>query len=86
MNNISQEEYVKAYMESYQHFMRKLFGQLAQGKTRVNVNCADNKVFEADVTGYSEEYMTINVRFVSDDLTKPGVVYERPAWGIWNRS
>lgn len=46
------------------------------------VECADNKCFPADVIGYSEEYMTIDVRFHADNLQKPGRCEEkRPSFG-----
>ena len=59
-------------MEDFKVFLINLFKQLSTGDFTVNVDCADDKQFSADVIGYSEEYMTIEVRFHSDELTKPG--------------
>jgi hypothetical protein len=59
-------------MEDFKKFLIKLFTQLATGNSTVNVKCANDEVFAADVIGYSEEYMTIEVMFHSDSLQKPG--------------
>ena len=56
----------------FKDFLIKLFTQMSTGNFTVKVECAENKSFDADVIGYSEEYMTIKVRFHSDKLTKPG--------------
>lgn len=61
----------------FKEFLIKLFTQMGKGNFTVKVQCADDKLFEADVIGYSEEYMTIKVRFHSDELTKPGTKKER---------
>ena len=58
--------------EQFKEFLIKLFTQMSTGNFDVNVECADNKNFLARVIGYSEEYMTIKVKFYSNDLTKPG--------------
>jgi hypothetical protein len=57
----------------FKDFLIKLFTQMSTGNFTVKVECADNKIFDADVIGYSEEYMTVKVRFHSDKLTKPGI-------------
>ena len=59
--------------DEFKEFLIKLFTKMATGDFTVKVECANDKMFEADVIGYSEEYMNIHVRFHSDDLTKPGV-------------
>lgn len=56
----------------FKEFLIKLFTQMGKGNFTVQVECANDKLFDADVIGYSEEYMTIKVRFHSDELTKPG--------------
>lgn len=58
-------------MIEFKAFLVELFKQLATGDFVVNVQCADNKLFEADLVGYDEEYMTIKVKFHADSLTKP---------------
>lgn len=57
----------------YREFLVKLFGKLATGDFTVDVECQDDKIFKADVIGYSDEYMTVTVRFHSDTLSKLGV-------------
>ena len=59
-------------MEDFKEFLIKMFTQLATGDSTVNVECANGQEFAADIIGYSEEYMTIEVRFQSDKLQKPG--------------
>jgi hypothetical protein len=59
-------------MEDFKKFLIDLFKRLSTGDFTVTVECADGKEFTADVIGYSEEYMTIEVRFHSDELQKPG--------------
>ena len=54
---------------------------MSTGNFTVKVECAGNKTFDADVIGYSEEYMTVKVRFHSDKLTKPGTK-EVPTYGF----
>jgi hypothetical protein len=56
----------------FKDFLIKLFTQMSTGNFTVKVECSGNKTFDADVIGYSEEYMTVKVRFHSDKLTKPG--------------
>jgi hypothetical protein len=59
-------------MVEFKNFLIELFKQLSTGDFTVNVECANNKLFLADVVGYDDEYMTIKVKFHSDELTKPG--------------
>jgi hypothetical protein len=59
-------------MEDYRNFLIDMFKQLSTGDFTVTVDCANGKEFAADVIGYSEEYMTVEVRFHSDELQKPG--------------
>ena len=58
-------------MEEFKEFLIKLFTQMSSGNFTVMVSCANNKQYPADVIGYSEEYMTVKVRFHSDELRKP---------------
>jgi len=58
-------------MEEFKEFLIKLFAQMSLGNPTVMVRCANNEQHLADVIGYSEEYMTIKVRFHSDELRKP---------------
>lgn len=58
-------------MKEFKEFLIKLFTQMSSGNFTVMVRCANNKQYPADVIGYSEEYMTIKVRFHSDELRKP---------------
>ena len=60
-------------MEDYKEFKNKLFGRLSTGNYTVMVQCANDIKFPADVVGWSEEYMTVKVRFHSDKLTKPSL-------------
>jgi len=57
---------------NFKVFLTNLLTQLASGDFNVFVECKNDKLFEARVIGYSEEYMRVKVRFFSDDLTKPG--------------
>jgi len=66
-------------MEDFKEFLINLFKQLSTGDFTVIVDCADGKQFPADVIGYSEELMRIEVRFHSDGLTKPGRREVKPA-------
>jgi hypothetical protein len=59
--------------QKFREFLIRLFTQMSTGDFTIMVQCADDKEFSAEVIGYSEEYMTIEVRFHSDELTKPGV-------------
>ena len=68
--------------KDFKDFLICLFAKMSTGDFTVKVECAENKLFDADVIGYSVEYMTINVRFHSDDLTKPGVKQVPVAWGF----
>lgn len=63
-------------MEEFNNFMLLLFQQLATGNSKVMVECANGKEFAARVTGYSEEYMSIDVEFDRDDLIIPERVEE----------
>jgi len=56
----------------FRDFLMKMFSQLATGNFTVVVENNKGEKFPADVIGYSEEYMTVHVRFHSDNLTKPG--------------
>ena len=58
-------------MEEFRNFLIKLFTKMATGDFTVKVKCANDELFDADVVGYSQEYMTINIRFHSDKLVKP---------------
>lgn len=49
--------------------MEKLFAQIATGNYTVMVNANNGRSYEAIVTGYSKTCMTIDVEFVSDNLT-----------------
>lgn len=59
-------------MIEFKAFLIELFKQLSTNDFIVDVECGNNKLFPADVVGYDEEYMTIKVKFHSDELTKPG--------------
>jgi len=59
-------------MEEFRVFLIKLFTKMATGDFTVKVKCANDELFDADVIGYSQEYMTINVRFHSNELVEPG--------------
>jgi hypothetical protein len=54
-------------MEEYKEFLIKLFKQLSTGNFTVMVN-----EYPADIIGYSDENMTVRVRYHSDELTRPG--------------
>ena len=70
-------------MNEFKEFLIKLFAQMSTGDFTVMVECANNEKYEADVIGYSEEFMTIKVRFHSDNLTKPGYITQRRSgWGF----
>ncbi len=56
----------------FRNFLIKMFSQLATGNFTVVVENNKGEKFPADVIGYSEEYMTVHVRYHSDNLTKPG--------------
>ena len=69
-------------MEEYNDFMKQLFTQLSMGNKIVSVINNEYKSFPADVIGYSEEYMTIKVRYHSNDLTIPkSVEVKSCGWG-----
>jgi hypothetical protein len=57
---------------NFKEFLIQLFTKMSTGDFTILVKCADDKIFPADVIGYSEEYMTIEVMFHSDELQKPG--------------
>ena len=59
-------------MEEFKAFLIEIFQQLSTGDFTVDVECANNQLFKADVIGYDEETMRIKVKFHSNDLTKPG--------------
>lgn len=59
-------------MIEFKAFLIELFKQLATGNSTVDVECANNQLFQADIVGYDEETMRIKVKFHSDKLTKPG--------------
>lgn len=61
-------------MEEFKEFMIKLATRMATGNFTVKVDCSTDTVdkqFAADVIGYSEQYMTVEVRYHLDTLTKP---------------
>jgi hypothetical protein len=61
-------------MKEFNEFLIKLFTHMSTGNFTVKVICKDDVLFDADVIGYSEEYMTVKVKFHSDNLTKPGYI------------
>lgn len=55
--------------QTFQEFMMKLAARMATGNFNVKVICEGGVEFEARVTGYDENFQTIKVEFLSDNLS-----------------
>ena len=67
----------------YKEFLKQLFAQMSTGNFTVNVKCENNECHNAEVIGHDDSYMTVKVRYHSDNLTKPGMVREQNETNSW---
>ena len=69
-------------MKEFEIFLKELFKRLAEDNDKVGVECANSNIYPAKVIGYSKKYMTIDVEFDADNLTKPeSKLVEKPRFG-----
>lgn len=84
--NSKWEPYVEKVRETtFAEFLTQLLRHLLSDHPMVMVRCQADVEFAARVTGYSEEYETVNIEFESDSLTRPeNVRVEKPrlGWGM----